>query len=190
MIALPKKLTAHVCTLIVSAVLVFVSVNLSFVMLRAHNAYVDIHGTSGIMDYDAIYVAKDLFFKHLNHTSSIYASVAVFIFFLAIMLLYKFNALRARAAICVVSSLVLLTLGHMSVKPWHHELAHYYTHSTYRTAICGQSVVKWLHRLEGDHRDPAAAIHAKKGRQYFYGPHAFQRGEGYSPFDGPPASHD
>lgn len=183
MIALPKTLRAHAFTLVVTAVFVFVSARFGFAVWQAHQAYIDVQGTSAIMDYDRIYSAKRLFFKDLDSMSALCAVGLVSIFSAAIALLGGFSAPRARVAICVASSLVLLTFGHVSVKPWHHELAHYYTHETYSGGICGRSVVRWLHRLDGNYRDPATAIQSKGARQYFYGPHAFQRGEGRSPLD-------
>lgn len=85
------------------------------------------------------------------------------------------GAWLGRTMLAAAAALVLFT-GWITPQV-NHELAHYYTNTHYTGALCGQSVVRWLHRVEGDLEDPARAIHELGGRQYFFGPHAGDKGQ-------------
>ncbi len=53
-----------------------------------------------------------------------------------------------------------------------HELAHYYTHASYTSPMCGQSRPQLMQRLDADYKDPGSEITRRGGRQYFFGRYA------------------
>jgi hypothetical protein len=89
-----------------------------------------------------------------------------------------------------IKTVQILCLALLTTISFEYEKAHYYTNETYNGGICGRSVVVWMHRLEGYSMNPKEEILARRGRQYFFGPHAFDKGTPYSRLDGPLPQRD
>lgn len=111
---------------------------------------------------------------------------------LAALLFFSIRALTARSAApkYYLKTIPVMCLAILAMLSLEYEKAHYYTNETYNGGICGRSVVVWMHRLEGYSMNPKEEILARRGRQYFFGPHAFDQGTPYSRLDGPLPQRD